>query len=165
MELTATERDLIAAVQDGLPVDPRPYAAVGHMIGRSEAEVIAGLRRLIERGVIRRFGLVLSHRHLGYRANGMVVWDIPDVAVGEIGDRLAAFPFVTLCYRRPRRPPDWPYNLFCMIHGRDRGVVEALVDQAARAVGATDCPRAVLFSARQFKQRGARYANCAPAGK
>jgi len=165
MELTPAERDLIAAVQDGLPLDPYPYAAVGRMVGLSESEVIEGLRRLIERGVIRRFGLVLSHRQLGYRANGMVVWDIADDAVGEIGDRLAALPFVTLCYQRPRRLPDWPYNLFCMIHGRDRRTVEALADGAARAVGAKDCPRAVLFSTRQFKQRGARYANCAPAGR
>jgi DNA-binding Lrp family transcriptional regulator len=120
---------------------------------------------LIDRGVIRRFGLVLSHRDLGYRANAMVVWDIPDDAVGEIGEALAKLPFVTLCYRRPRRPPDWPYNLFCMIHGRDRKTVEALAEEAARAVGAGDCPRAVLFSTRQFKQRGARYANCVLAGE
>lgn len=164
MELTPNERNLIAAIQDGLPLDPYPYAAIGRMIGLSESEVIDGLRGLIDRGVIQRFGLVLSHRNLGYRANGMVVWDIPDDDVGEIGDRLAALPFVTLCYRRPRRLPDWPYNLFCMIHGRDRRIVEALTEKAACAVGASDYPRAMLFSTRQFKQRGARYANCAPAG-
>jgi len=117
MELTPRERDLIAAVQDGLPLEPRPYAAVGRMVGLSEAEVIDGLRQLTERGVIRRFGLVLSHRNLGYRANGMVVWDVPDDEIGVVGESLAALPFVTLCYRRPRRLPDWPYNLFCMIHG------------------------------------------------
>lgn len=165
MELTTRERDLVAAVQDGLPLDPYPYAAVGRMVGLSESEVIEGLRQLIELGVIRRFGLVLSHRNLGYRANGMVVWDVPDDVVGEVGDRLAALPFVTLCYRRPRRLPDWPYNLFCMIHGRDRRIVEALTEKAARAVGGGEYPRAVLFSTRQFKQRGARYANCAPAAR
>jgi DNA-binding Lrp family transcriptional regulator len=119
---------------------------------------------LTERGVIRRFGLVLSHRDLGYNANAMVVWDIPDAAVGEIGEKLAALDYVTLCYRRPRRLPDWPYNLFCMIHGRDRATVEALAEEAAATAGAADCPRSVLFSTRQFKQRGARYAKCAAAG-
>ena len=165
MDLTPRERELVAAVQDGLPLEAHPYAAVGRRVGLSEAQVIDRLQQLIERGVIRRFGLVLSHRDLGYRANAMVVWDIPDGAVGEIGERLAALPFVTLCYRRPRRLPDWPYNLFCMIHGRDRKTVEALADEAAVSVGAADCPRAVLFSTRQFKQRGARYANCTAAGK
>jgi DNA-binding Lrp family transcriptional regulator len=165
MELTPKERELVAAVQDGLPLERHPYAAIGRKVGLSEAQAIDGLRRLIERGVIRRFGLVLSHRDLGYRANAMVVWDIPDDAVGEIGERLAALPYVTLCYRRPRRLPDWPYNLFCMIHGRDRETVEGLAREAAMAAGAADCPRTVLFSNRQFKQRGARYGNCAAAGK
>ncbi|MDH5557277.1 MAG: AsnC family protein [Alphaproteobacteria bacterium] len=164
MELTLKDLSLIAAIQDGLPLVKDPYAEIGRKLGLSEAEVIESIKELTERGVIRRFGLVLSHRDLGYKANAMVVWDIPDDAVGEIGERLAALDYVTLCYRRPRHLPDWPYNLFCMIHGRDRATVEALADEAAVAAGAADCPRNVLFSTRQFKQRGARYAKCAAAG-
>jgi DNA-binding Lrp family transcriptional regulator len=164
MELTLKDRSLIAAIQDGLPLVKNPYAEIGRKLGLSEAEVIESIKELTERGVIRRFGLVLSHRDLGYKANAMVVWDIPDDAVGEIGERLAALDYVTLCYRRPRHLPDWPYNLFCMIHGRDRATVEALADEAAVAAGAANCPRNVLFSTRQFKQRGARYAKCAAAG-
>lgn len=164
MELTVKDRALISAIQDGLPLVKDPYAEIGRKLGLSEAQVIESIKGLTERGVIRRFGLVLSHRELGYKANAMVVWDISDDAVGEIGERLAALDYVTLCYRRPRRLPDWPYNLFCMIHGRDRATVEALAEEAAAAAGATDCPRDVLFSTRQFKQRGARYAKCAAAG-
>jgi DNA-binding Lrp family transcriptional regulator len=161
MELTLKERELIAAIQDGLPLEKAPYAAVGDRTGLSEKEVIEGIAQLIERGVIRRFGLVLSHRDLGYCANAMVVWDIPDEYVADIGRKLAALDYVTLCYRRPRCLPDWPYNLFCMIHGRDRLTVEALVEQAAASSGAGDFPRSVLFSNRRFKQRGARYAKTA----
>lgn len=158
MELNDRELRLIAAIQDGLPLVPRPYASIGERMGIGEAEVIAGLRRLIHGGVIKRFGVIVRHRELGYRANAMVVWDVPDARVGEAGRTLAALPFVTLCYRRPRRLPLWPYNLFCMIHGRDRGAVEALVDRASAAAGLGGAPRAVLFSRRRFKQRGARYA-------
>ncbi|MBE9557124.1 MAG: AsnC family protein [Proteobacteria bacterium] len=164
MDLTPKERELIAAIQDGLPLEKLPYAAVARQVGLSEAQVIDCIRDLTKRGFIRRFGLVLSHRELGYRANAMVVWDIPDDAVGEVAGKLAALDYVTLCYRRPRRLPDWPYNLFCMIHGRDRTRVEALAEAAAAAAGAADCPHSVLFSTRQFKQRGARYAKCAAAG-
>lgn len=158
------DRALISAIQDGLPLVKEPYAEIGRKLGLSEAQVIESIKELTERGVIRRFGLVLSHRDLGYKANAMVVWNIPDAAVGETGERLAALDYVTLCYRRPRRLPDWPYNLFCMIHGRDRVTVEALAEEAAAVAGATDYPRTVLFSTRQFKQRGARYAKCAAAG-
>jgi DNA-binding Lrp family transcriptional regulator len=158
MELNDRERQLLAAIERGLPLVARPYAAIGARIGLDEDQVIAGLNRLIADGVIKRFGVIVRHRELGYRANAMVVWDVPDARVGEAGRALATLPFVTLCYRRPRRPPVWPYNLFCMIHGRERGAAEALVEAASAAVGLEGVPRAVLFSRRCFKQRGARYA-------
>ncbi len=162
MGLNATDLRLIAAIQDGLPLDPRPYARVAEATGLSEREVISRLGRLAEVGVIRRFGVVVHHHELGYRANAMVVWDVPDAEIGEAGRRLAGLPFVSLCYRRPRHLPDWPYNLFCMIHGRDRGAVEALVEEASAAAGLSGRPRDLLFSRRRFKQRGARYAPSAP---
>ena len=160
--MNATDLRLIAAIQDGLSLDPRPYARVAEATGLSEREVISRLGRLAEDGVIRRFGVVVRHHELGYRANAMVVWDVPEARVREAGRKLARLPFVTLCYRRPRRPPDWPYNLFCMIHGRDRAKVGALVEEASSAAGLEGLPREILFSRKRFKQRGARYAPCAP---
>ena len=161
MGLSLTDLRLLAAIQDGLPLDPRPFARVAETAGLSEQEVIARLDRLVGEGVIRRFGVVVRHHELGYRANAMVVWDVPEARVREAGRKLARLPFVTLCYRRPRRPPDWPYNLFCMIHGRDRAKVEALVEEASSAAGLEGFPREILFSRKRFKQRGARYAPCA----
>ena len=156
--LSVIDRRLIAAVQDGLPLVERPFQTVGEAVGLSEDEVIAGLQRLIGDGTIKRFGIVVRHRELGYRANAMVVWDVPDEQVKGAGRRLAELPFITLCYRRPRRPPDWPYNLFCMIHGRERAAVLGQIEAANRAAGLDGRSREVLFSRRCFKQRGARYA-------
>ena len=157
MGVSAEERQLIAAVQDGLPLVERPFAAIGARIGLGEDEVIGMLRRLIDEGTIKRFGVVVRHHELGYRANAMVVWDVPDDRVSEVGRQLATLPFITLCYRRPRRLPTWPYNLFCMIHGRDRATVENLIEQASALGGLEGCARTTLFSRRRFKQRGARY--------
>ncbi len=158
----ARDRLLLTAVQDGLPLVPRPYAELGQRVGLSEAEVAIRLTRWIESGVIKRLGVVVRHRPLGYRANAMVVWDVPDEQVGEIGRRMSACPGVTLCYRRPRRGEAWPYNLFCMIHGKDRAKVAAQVEALALALGLSAAPRAVLFSRRCFKQRGARYGRMEP---
>lgn len=153
------ERDLalLNAIEDGLPLVPRPYAEVGARLGMTEGEVMARLWMLQSIGVIKRFGVVVRHHELGYRANAMVVWDIPDAHVAEAGPRLGGFPFVTLCYLRPRRPPHWPYNLFTMIHGRDRGQVLARVVDLANALALDGVDHQVLFSGRRFKQRGARY--------
>ena len=148
---------ILAEIADGLPLTAAPYAAVGARVGLDEDRVIARLQAMIERGVIRRFGAVVHHHALGFTANAMTVWDIPDADVDAVGAKIAAYPFVTLCYQRPRRLPDWPYNLFCMIHGRDRGEVLAQVASLNRALGLDKHPRAVLFSRRRFKQRGARY--------
>jgi DNA-binding Lrp family transcriptional regulator len=122
-----------------------------------ETQVIARLQALQENGVIKRLGVIVRHHELGYRANAMVVWDVPDEQVSSLGRCLGGFDFVTLCYRRPRRLPDWPYNLFCMLHGRDR---EAVLDNVALLVercGLQHLAYKVLFSRRRYKQRGARY--------
>ena len=155
----AVNRALLEAVEGGLPLVAQPYARVGARIGISENEVIARLHHLQEQGIIKRMGVVVRHRALGYRANGMVVWDVPDERVAEVGCCLGSIPFVTLCYRRPRRLPDWPYNLFTMIHGHDRDQVLARVEHLLKHCGMQDFTHQVLFSQRCFKQRGARYAS------
>lgn len=149
---------LIRAIQDGLPLVERPFALIGERLGLDERTVIERIERLLADGAIKRFGVVVRHQELGYRANGMVVWDIPDARVDQLGDCIGRMPFVTLCYRRPRRLPDWPYNLFSMIHGRDRASVLARVEQIKQNLGLHRVEAAVLFSGRRYKQRGARYA-------
>ena len=157
-----SETALIGAIQQGLPLMPRPFAAIGAAIGLSESEVIAGLAYLLEEGVIKRMGVVVRHHELGYRANAMVVWDIPDERISILGHCIGKFDFVTLCYRRPRRLPAWRYNLFCMIHGQDRDEVLSLVEQLKNQCGLQDIAHDVLFSRRRFKQCGARYVANAP---
>lgn len=163
MDLTDRDFDLVAVLCGGLPLAPRPFAAVGAALGMDESEVIFRIRQMVASGVIRRFGVVVRHRELGYRANAMVVWDLPDSEVDAAGRRLGDCPEVTLCYRRPRRPPDWPYTLFTMIHGRSRAEVEAAIAAVAERTGLAGHRREVLFSTRRFKQCGAHYGRRAAA--
>ena len=156
---------LIRAIQGGLPLVERPFAAIAAELGWTEEAVIERIRALQAQGAIKRLGVVVRHQELGYGANAMVVWDLPDAQVDALGQRIGALPFVTLCYRRPRRPPAWPYNLFTMIHGRDRAAVltevARLQTDLERELGPLD--NAVLFSGQRFKQRGAFYRAAASA--
>jgi DNA-binding Lrp family transcriptional regulator len=152
-----TDRRLLAAIRHGLPLAPRPFAEVGARLELTEEEVIGRLARLRQSGVIRRFGVVVRHHELGYSANAMVVWDVPDRQVAELGRCLAGFDFITLCYRRPRRLPQWRYNLYCMIHGKSRDEVLAHLEWMVNHCGLQALPHEVLFSRRRFKQRGAVY--------
>lgn len=154
---SAAERRLRALVEQGLPLVPRPWEALAKQCGMAEAEVMACMRRWQSEGLVKRLGLVVRHRRLGINANAMVVWDVPDESVAELGRRLATEPAVTLCYRRPRRLPHWPYNLFCMIHGTRRERVLGALDEIVEAQGLQAIPHRVLFSFKAYRQRGGTY--------
>jgi DNA-binding Lrp family transcriptional regulator len=151
--LAEEERRLAGRLAPGLPLESRPFAA----FGLPEPELIGTLKRWLDCGVVRRIGAVVRHRRLGYEANAMVVWDVPDAEASSAGRRLAADPAVTLCYRRARDLPDWPLNLYCMVHGRERTQVEASIERLTAHHGLARYPREVLFSKRCFSQRAARY--------
>lgn len=160
VRLTQRERRLVAALEQGLPLASDPYAELARAAALTEKDVLAMLRTWIDCGIARRIGAVVRHRVLGYTANAMVVWDVPDDRVTQAGRRAAAHPAVTLCYRRARRAA-WPYNLYCMVHGRERARVMQAVEEVTDATGLRDRPREILFSVRCFIQRGARYAAAA----
>ena len=149
---------LVAALQDGLELVPRPYAVLAARAGLSEGEVLETLATWQELGLVRRFGVVVRHHELGFGANAMCVWDVPDAIVGALGAALAAEPAVTLCYRRVRVPSRWRFNLYCMLHGRERAEVLGKLAGIEARHGLGRHPDEVLFSVRRFKQTGARYA-------
>ena len=149
------DRAILAAIEDGLPLVEHPYRAVAEQLGLEEAEVIGRLERLIVVGVVTRFGCVVRHNKLGFNANAMAVWDVHDDMVDAVATTFARHPKVTLCYRRPRRLPLWPYNLFCMVHARSRSEAYAAIDELNLMADTGLNGQAVLFSTRCFKQRGA----------
>ena len=154
--LDARDRQLLELVQLGLPVCSRPYTEIGAALDMPEAEVIARLTRLKQQGLIKRMGVIVKHHQLGYRANAMIVWNVPDNLIKQLGGHISRFAFVTLCYQRPRQE-EWPYNLYCMIHGQDRATVLSQLEQLSAACGLEGFDREILFSRRCFKQRGAIY--------
>jgi siroheme decarboxylase len=158
-ELDGIDYALAAALEPGLALTPRPYAELAAACGLSEEACLARIARQIDLGVMRRFGVVVRHRELGYTANAMVVWDVQDSCVDAVGRLLGSQAAVTLCYQRPRRLPDWSYNLFSMVHGRDRDAVLAEIARLRADPILAGIPCQPLFSKRRFKQQGARYSS------
>lgn len=151
------DRALVEATQAGLPLGLTPYRTVAESLGLSEVEVLSRLRAMMESGALRRVAAVPNHYRLGYRANGMTVWDVDDACVDDLGQRVGALPFVSHCYRRPRRLPLWPYTLFAMVHGRDRSETAAYADQIAAILGPACRGRDILYSTRILKKTGLRF--------
>ena len=158
----AIHRQLIDEIQSGLPLVERPYAEIAQKVGIDEQEVMRRIEIMLTTGAIRRMGVVVRHHELGYRANAMLVWDIADERVNEVAKQLSRVDCITLCYQRPRHLPHWHYNLFTMIHGKERQSVEQRIEEIVQQHGLGDIPMATLFSLRRFKQRGACYSYAQP---
>lgn len=141
----------------GLPHVAQPYLVIAEKVSATEAQVLAQIEHWQTDGLVKRFGLVVKHRQLGYKANAMVVWNIADEHVDRVAAMFSSCPEVSLCYRRPRRLPHWPYNLFCMIHGTDRSIVLAQIDAMVEKFSLQDIEKDILFSFKAYKQQGARY--------
>ena len=152
--LSEQDRLLIAELQPGVPLVPQPFAGIAQRLSMSEEAVLGRIEAWLDAGVVKRFGVVVRHHELGYKANAMVVFDVPDAEAAAVGARLSAEDGVTLCYRRCRHLPEWPYNVFCMVHGRSREEVAPVIERLCRVAG---YPCEPLFSTRRFKQQGARY--------
>lgn len=162
LDLTDEQKHLVRLVQDGLAPVAEPFAPIAIELVQPVAWVLEQLEAWREIGVIRRFGAVVRHRALGYRANGMAAFDVPDERADEAGRRLAERPEATHCYRRPRLAPaeigdaaGFPFNLYAMLHGDSEDAVRALAARFAEDVAARD--HAVLFSVREFKKTSMRY--------
>lgn len=154
--LDTADRDLILATQAGLPLVARPFRALAQTLDMTADEVMARFERMLERGILRRIAAVPNHYALGYRANGMTVWDVPDEQIDDAGREVGAEPYVSHCYRRPRHLPLWPYNLFAMVHGTDRAQVEEKAAQIATLLGERQRGHEILYSKRILKKTGLR---------
>jgi DNA-binding Lrp family transcriptional regulator len=156
MSLDATDRRIIEATQAGLPLTAAPYAAIGAALGLGEAEVIERMAAMQAQGVIRRIGVAPNHYAFGMTANGMTVWDVEDGPAVELGAGVGRLDFVSHCYLRPRALPDWPYNLFAMVHGADRAEVEDKRAEIAALLGPACRGSDILYSTRILKKTGLR---------
>ncbi len=154
--LTELDRQIVLATQNGLPVHEQPYALIAKEVNAEVELVKKRILAMLDDGRIRRIGVVPNHYRLGYTANGMSVWDVPDAHADEVGDMVGQLEMVSHCYLRPRALPDWPYNLFAMVHGHHKEEVMQKVDHIAQLLGDKAVSHDVLFSTRILKKTGLR---------
>lgn len=154
--LDETDRKIIELTQAGLPLVSRPYEDIAQRLGIESSEVISRMKEMQLSGVIRRIAAVPNHYALGYKANGMTVWDVPDERISELGQQVGALDFVSHCYHRPRNLPDWPFNLFAMVHAHNHDEARSLMAEIAKVIGKDDRGHDILFSTKILKKTGLR---------
>ena len=154
MNISKIEKELIKIVQEDIPQSLTPFKDIAEKLNISEKEVITILNNLKDRGMIRRFGAVLRHQKAGLRENGMIVWNIPDEKVEEIGKKFASFKEVTHCYERPRFQ-GWDYNVYTMVHGKTKEEIESFAKKLSEISGIDDYR--ILYSIKEFKKSSMKY--------
>ncbi len=156
-DLKQLDHQIVLATQAGLPLDPKPYHRIAEQLGIDVSLVKERMQQMLDDGRIRRIAAVPNHYKLGIVANGMSVWNVPDDQVDSLGEQIGALDYVSHCYRRPRRLPDWPYNLFAMVHGENRDQVKQQVEMIAQMLADADQGHEILFSTRILKKTGMRF--------
>ena len=156
-DMQQLDHQIVLATQAGLPLDPQPYQRIAEQIGVDVSLLKERMKKMLEDGRIRRIAAVPNHYKLGIVANGMSVWNVPDEQVDSLGEKIGALNSVSHCYRRPRRLPEWPYNLFAMVHGKSRDEVKQQVEIIAQMLADADQGHEILFSTRILKKTGMRF--------
>ena len=156
MTLDEIDLAIMRATQAGLPLSPQPYQRIAEQLGLTAEIVMARMAAMQEHGIIRRIGAVPNHYKLGYRFNGMTVWNVPGDIIDELGEKVGQLAFVSHCYHRPRHLPEWPYNLFAMVHGKSQADVDLQIQQIAELLGDANLDCEVLYSTKILKKTGFR---------
>jgi DNA-binding Lrp family transcriptional regulator len=152
--LTELEKKVVVAIQGDLPITPTPYQEIAEDLGISEELLLNTLKRLCERGVIRRFGATLRHQKSGFTANAMVAWCVEEARADQVGEIFAAFKEVSHCYHR-KPTQDWPYNLYTMVHASDEANCRETASRMAEQAAVTEYE--LLFSREELKKTSMRY--------
>jgi DNA-binding Lrp family transcriptional regulator len=154
MDVTERDKEFVRELQKDLDIVVEPFKAMAGSLGISTKELFDKAKEYEQSGLMRRFAAILRHRDAGFVANGMVVWNVPENRVDEVGFKLAAFPQVSHCYRRPVYP-DWQYNVFSMVHARTLEAAEKIAEEMSESIGIKDYR--ILFSSREFKKERVKY--------
>lgn len=148
------DKSIIRKIQDDLPLVPEPYKSIASDLGITENELINKIHEFCNTGIIRRFGATLNHKNVGFKENAMVVWNVPDERIKEVSKIMTAFSQVSHCYERPTFP-NWPYNIFTMVHGETKEECEKIVKEISIASKINDYD--MLYSTCELKKCSMKY--------
>lgn len=149
-----TDKKIISVIQKDIPLLQRPFAVMAEQIGITEDQFIVRLKRLMQDGIMRRFGATLRHQEAGFKSNAMVAWVVPDDKIDSAGAAMAGFREVTHCYNRnPQK--DWKYNLYTMVHGDSREECYEIAARMSQSTGISEY--SLLFSEKEFKKTSMEY--------
>ena len=153
-EPTEDDKDFIRELQKDMEIIDEPFVKAANNLGITEDELFSKMKHYESLGVLRRFAAILRHRQVGFTANGMIVWKVPEDRITSVGETLGSFPQVSHCYERPTYD-DWPYNVFSMIHCKTHDEAYDVAKTIQNQIDVNEYK--ILFSSREFKKTRVEY--------
>jgi len=154
IKITERDKQFIKELQKDIDIIKEPFKEKAKNLGISTQKLYIKSKEYEKLGIIRRFAAILRHRDAGFKANGMIVWNVPEENIDDTGYKLASFPQVSHCYRRPTYP-DWEFNLFSMIHARGIEAAKEIAKEMSEIINVNNYK--ILFSSREFKKERVKY--------
>ncbi len=151
---TEQDKDFIRELQKDMEIIDEPFVKAANNLGITENELFEKMKQYEDNGIMRRFAAILRHRQVGFTANGMIVWKVPEDRISEVGEKLGAFPQISHCYERPTYS-DWPYNVFSMIHCKTQDEAHEMAKTIQDQINVDEYR--ILFSSREFKKIRVEY--------
>ena len=149
LKLSELHHQIIQKAQYDIDIVSEPFKKIVEELNIDYETFFNILKELQEVGIMRRFASILNHRKAGFNANAMVVWDVDEENGEKIGESAAAFSAVSHCYLRPKYP-NWPYNLFTMVHGKTTEETNAIIEDIASEIESKS--HMPLYSSKEFKK-------------
>jgi len=153
-KLNQIEKEILKFLIDGIPLIKRPFKELAEKLNLTEEEVLEIIKQLKEKGIIRRLGATIRHNRVGYKGNAMVAWEVPEEKIDEIGNYLATQEYISHCYIR-KTYPDWPYNLYIMIHAKTREEISKIVNEIAKKFNISNYQ--ILFTEKEIVRKHSKY--------
>ena len=152
--ITDFEIKAIKELQEDVPLVSCPFAPMEDRLNITQEQLFGLAGEFQQRGIMRRFSAVFHHRKAGFKANSMVVWNVPEEWAVDVGNTMAQSKWVTHCYQRPTFP-DWPYTHFTLVHATTKEKCEEVARGTSEVAGIDDY--LMLYSTREYKKTRVRY--------
>jgi len=148
--LDEIDRKLLAFIKKGIDLTKEPFSEVAQHLGITQKEVIVRLTKLKEVGVIRKFGASIKPNQVGFSANALVAWKVPADRIQNVGSQLSKLSDISHCYEREIINGRWEYNLYTVMHAKERQSIQRMVDQISFDLSLNEYK--ILYSKRDLKR-------------
>lgn len=148
------DKRIIRKLQEDIYVTATPYKEIADDLNIDEDQLMHKLKIYSETGILKRIGAILYHRRAGFNANAMVVWKVDNEDLDNVGKYMASLLEVSHCYER-KPCISWNYNLYTMIHEKDRENCNKIIEKIATTIGVTNYR--ILYSTRELKKTSMKY--------